>query len=136
MSYNVDFKLENDTISQRSTFIPRTQDLTIRLNTTNSKILNAKIVLNNKDFYMTRTSKNTYTIKLHKNMCIVGNNNISFVLEFFGGKFIETNTLPLTLFKDNIIQADFNYIEYLIATLNKTLTKLDKETNNENSYRE
>lgn len=128
MNYNVEYSLDGNTVTQLSTFISRTQKLTIRLKADNPKIRNIKIVFNNKEFYMVRDEKNTYSIQLYKNMVNEGVNTMSFVKEYNNNKKDEvTNSLNVTLYKANIIQADFNYIDFLFAILNKTLRKFEKE---------
>lgn len=127
MTYNVEYKLENDRVTQLSTFISRTQDLAIKLKTNNKNIQNIKILLNNQEFYMLKSEKFAYSIQLYKNMAKEGLNTISFVIDIQNKKSIQTNELQINLTKQNMVQADFDYINFLISTLNKILININKE---------
>lgn len=126
MKYNVEFKLNGNIVSQSSQFISKKQILTIRLNTNNKNIRNVKVVLNNEEFYMTKIN-GIFSIDLYQNMVNVGKNSISFIIEEKYKQDTETNSLFIDITDDNFFKEDFDYIKYLISTLNKILTKISKE---------
>lgn len=127
MSYNVEYKLEDNQVVQLSSFISRTQDLVIKLKTSKNNIQNIKILLNNQEYYMLKSERYAYSVQLYRNMVKVGNNTIQFVIDIQNRPSITTNTLNITLTKENIIQTDFDYVNFLISTLNKIIINMNKE---------
>lgn len=127
MSYNVEYKLENNQVVQLSSFISRTQDLVIKLKTSKNNIQNIKILLNNQEYYMLKSERYAYSVQLYRNMVKVGNNTIQFVIDIQNRPSIITNTLNITLTKENIIQTDFDYVNFLISTLNKIIINMNRE---------
>lgn len=116
------YKLEGLQLSVENEFIPRELPLSLVIYP-NSDVLSLAIVVNGIEYYIVKDK--FFSFKLYRNVFREGNNIISVRIN---GNY--TNELTLALNRKNLVNSDYDELEYLKAKINSIANKMEEPNDN------
>lgn len=122
--FKLEFKLQDNTIIQTNTFIPREGLVRIIVEPDTNDIKNIKLNIHEKEYYLLR-ELNGFYIDITKDMMNPGKNVFNFSIQ--RRETSNTNKVEITLTKSNIKQIIHSDIDILNAKLNKIITKMEEK---------
>lgn len=120
--FNIEFKLQGNTVIQVNSFIPREGLVRITV-MPDRNIRNLKLNIKNKEYYLLK-DHGVFGIDITKDMMIPGKNTFNFTIQ--GDITSNTNNVEIELTKNNIKQTIHSDLDILNAKLNKITSILEE----------
>ena len=120
--FNIEFKLQGNTVIQVNSFIPRESLVRITVKP-DRNIRNVKLNIKNKEYYLLK-DHGVFGIDITKDMMVPGKNTFNFTIQ--GDITSNTNNVEIELTKNNIKQTIHSDLDILNAKLNKITSILEE----------
>ena len=120
--FNIEFKLQGNTVIQVNSFIPRESLVRITVKP-DRDIRNVKLNIKNKEYYLLK-DHGVFGIDITKDMMVPGKNTFNFTIQ--GDITSNTNNVEIELTKNNIKQTIHSDLDILNAKLNKITSILEE----------